>query len=186
MLSASIDTTAHPSPRQLKARMSTNESRLEQLRSVRSVLLHLFALQIGVSIAAGHVGSLRKVIVPMHVLFVLSSILFPATAFIETIGIVVVTLRNYKSLSTNGVVYLLACAAGAVIKVPYSEGEIVIPLRVLRSSIIEPVPLPPNKSVPWKLVGRVVVLLVGLTVVLGTLFLVIRRSLIVGILYSQA
>jgi len=120
--------------------MSTDESQPDQLRSVRSVLLHLF------------------------------------------IVIIFVTLRNYKRLSKNGILYLLASAAGAVIEIPSdSASNEVMPLRLLFTPV-ERVPQPEKT----KILGRVVVLLFILAGLIGTLFLVIRRSVIVGILYSQA
>jgi len=68
--------------------MST-ESRPE---TVSFVLLHLFLLQSVVSIAAVHLARPRKINVTFQVVSVLSSILFPATAFLEIIVIVFVTL----------------------------------------------------------------------------------------------
>jgi len=127
-------------PRLPAVLMSTDESQPDQLRSVRSVLLHLF------------------------------------------IVIIFVTLRNYKRLSKNGILYLLASAAGAVIEIPSdSASNEVMPLRLLFTPV-ERVPQPEKT----KILGRVVVLLFILAGLIGTLFLVIRRSVIVGILYSQA
>jgi len=91
-------------PRLPAVLMSADDSQPEQLRSVRSVLLHLFILQMTVSVAAGHLGSLQKLNITPQRYFVLCSILFPATAFLETIVIIFVTLRNYKewdSLSSS-------------------------------------------------------------------------------------
>jgi len=56
-----------------------------------------------------------------------------------------------------------------------------MPLRLLFTRV-ERVPQPEKT----KILGRVVVLLFILAGLIGTLFLVIRRSVIVGILYSQA
>jgi hypothetical protein len=91
--------------------MTDNES--EYTRTVDQVLLKLFVLQFSVAVAAGHLGSLRKLEGPDHALFVVRTILYLFTPFVDLLVNAGTILFDRIQRPGHGALYVLHCIVDA-------------------------------------------------------------------------
>jgi hypothetical protein len=122
------------------------------------VLLRLFVLQFSMAVAAGHLGSLRKLPGRSHAWFVVRAILYPFSPILELLWDAVRLSRDRKQRPGNGALYVLNCIAGAP---AVYQSTVICPLiqvdehnAYLRAEI-------ELERYSWKWVGRFVLLIAG-------------------------
>jgi hypothetical protein len=147
-------------------------------RTIGQVRLKLFILQFSIAVAAGHLGSLRKLSGDNHVWLVVRSIICPFSPFLELIFDLVLVICDRKQRPCHGALYFLNCIVGAPAVDPSNVHVSLIQVRKRDGWVRAKFEW---ERYTWKWLGRFV-LLIGFTIQLSfTFFLVCRRMHAVGI-----
>jgi hypothetical protein len=166
----------------LNATVTADTDAAVSQRQPGQIVLNLFIIQIACAVAVGHLGSLRNMPSDYHARLVICSIFIPVLPVVDMFADIDMALRQ-KRVRHGRWRYFLACLAGANAVYCDETGE------GKRQPLVDLDPTDVERTETWnrynvKWIARIVVLLAFLAQILATLFLSIRRIIMVGI-YSQ-